>query len=71
MPLLLIGAPFSFAGECTVVRLPAHWEAPLVSTLENSLDFLSLRLLTTMRPIFLLYLNSSNYSLGWHAIIIG
>ena len=62
---LLIGAPFSFTSECTVVRTPARpLEAPLISTLKNSLDFLGLHLLTPMCTIFLFVLEIIELQFG-------
>jgi len=57
MPSLL------FTSDCTGEPSPERaLEEPLISALENGLDFLGLRLLTPLRPIvFSLFLKSLNY----------
>jgi hypothetical protein len=65
MPPLLSGAPLSFTSDCTDERSPERTlEEPLISALENGLDFFGLRLLTPLRPIlFSIFLKSSSYGL--------
>jgi len=60
---LLKGASLSFTSDCTDELWPGRvLEEPL--SLENDLDFLGLRLLTPLRPIFFsLFLKSLNYRL--------
>ena len=59
MPSLLNGEPLSFTNVCIGDR---RLEEPLISALENGLDFFGLRLLTPLRPIcFSLFLYLSTY----------
>ena len=52
MPSTVNGAPLSFINDCTNDRsLARSLEKPLISTLENGLDFVGLRLLILLRPI--------------------
>jgi hypothetical protein len=53
MPSLFSGEPLSFTHDCTDDRsIERLLEAPLISALENGLDFFGLRLLTPLRPIY-------------------
>lgn len=72
MPPLLSGAPLSFTSDCTSECSPeCTLEEPLISALENGLDFLGLRLLTPLRPIlFSLFLKSSNYRLDLYLALV-
>jgi len=72
MPPRVSAAPLSFTGDCTSERSPERTlEEPLISALENGLDFLSLRLLTPLRPIlFSLFLKSSNYRLDLYLALV-
>lgn len=72
MPPLLSGTPLSFTSDCTSERSPeCTLEEPLISALENGLDFLGLRLLTPLRPIlFSLFLKSSNYRLDLYLALV-
>jgi hypothetical protein len=52
MPPRFREAPLSFNNDCTNGRsLERILEEPLISALENGLDFFGLRLLTPLRPI--------------------
>lgn len=57
MPSLFSGAPLSFTKFCTADPSP---ERPLF-LLDEGPDFLGLRLLTPLRPIWLSFFDSSNY----------
>ncbi len=53
MPPRLSGVPLSFTSDCTVeCSVECILEELLISVLENDLDFLGLRLLTPLRPMF-------------------
>jgi hypothetical protein len=59
----LSGVPLSITWDCTGGRSPERLlDEPLISALENGLDFLGLRLLTPLRPkLFSMFLELSIY----------